>query len=134
MSDCLFCRIVAGEIDAKRIYEDDHAVAFLDISPWQDGHTLVIPRRHVADVLEDEDVLGEVAHATARVGRMLQVALGASACNIVSNAGADAGQEVFHAHVHVVPRYAHAPGLANLKGEPSLDLDEVHARVTAQQN
>lgn len=127
--DCLFCAIAAGEIPSKRVYEDEAAYAFLDISPWQAGHTLVIPKRHAVDVLEDDDVLAEVAPAVARVGRLLKEKLGAEACNVLANAGAVAGQEVFHAHVHVVPRYAAAPGLRSLFDGSDKDLDEVHAEL-----
>lgn len=131
-SDCLFCRIVSGEIPSKQIHSDDASVTFLDISPWQEGHALVIPRRHVADALADESVLAELAPAVVAVGNLLKERLGASACNILTNAGADSGQEVFHAHVHVIPRYADNPGIANLRGPVESDLDEVHARITGQ--
>ena len=128
--DCLFCSIVAGEIPAKKVYEDEVAFAFLDISPWQEGHTLVVPKRHSQDALADDQVLAEIAPAVARVGRLLQDRLGAQACNLVSNAGAVAGQEVFHTHVHVLPRYAASPGIENLKVPVSTDLDSVYARLT----
>ena len=127
MSDCLFCRIVEGEIPSKRIYEDETAVAFLD--PWQQGHALVIPRRHVKDVLEDPAALAEIAPAIGTVGDLLKERLGATACNILSNAGADSGQEVFHLHVHVLPRYADNPGISNMRGPVTTDLDQVHARL-----
>ena len=129
MSDCLFCRIVEGEIPSKRIYEDETAVAFLDINPWQQGHALVIPRRHVKDVLEDPAALAEIAPAIGPVGDLLKERLGATACNILSNAGADSGQEVFHLHVHVLPRYADNPGISNMRGPVTTDLDQVHARL-----
>lgn len=124
--DCLFCKIIAGEIPSKKVYEDDVAFAFLDISPWQKGHTLVVPKRHTPDVLADDDVLAEVGHAVARVGRLLKERLGADACNVVSNAGGVSGQEVFHTHVHVIPRYADNPGIGNMRAEVTADLDEVH--------
>lgn len=126
MSDCIFCSIVDGRIPARIVASDEKAIAFLDMSPWQDGHTLVIPRRHVADVLVDAEVIAECATLITRVGEMLKAGLGATACNIVSNAGADAGQEIFHAHVHVVPRHADSSGFSNLRGEASRNLDEVH--------
>lgn len=128
-TDCLFCLIAAGEIPSKQVYADDDVYAFLDISPWQKGHTLVIPRRHVTDALADGDVLAEVSGAVATVGNLLKERLGATACNILTNAGADSGQEVFHAHVHVIPRYADNPGIANLRGEIDEDLDDVHTRL-----
>lgn len=130
--DCLFCKIVAGEIASKRIYEDDAAVAFLDIAPWQEGHTLVVPRRHSTDVLVDDDVLTQIAPAVAHVGRLLKERLGASACNIVSNAGADAGQEVFHTHVHVIPRHPENPGIQAMKGAVTASIDDTFARIVGE--
>ena len=132
MSDCLFCRIIEGEIPSKFVYEDETAVAFLDINPWQQGHTLVVPRRHVTDALEDPTALGEIAPAIGEVGNLLKKKLGASACNILSNAGADSGQEVFHLHVHILLRYADNPGISNMRGPISEDLDQVYSRITAK--
>ena len=126
---CLFCRIVAGEIPARVVYEDDTALAFLDIAPWQVGHTLVIPKRHVLDVVSDDTVLAELGPVIAKVARLLQERLGADACNVVSNAGAVAGQEVFHAHVHVLPRYAATPGIANLRTRVDEDAETTLARL-----
>lgn len=127
--DCLFCRIVAGEIPSRQIYSDEAAVAFLDIAPWQEGHALVVSRRHVTDVLADPTILAEVAPAVVAVGNLLKQRLGASACNILTNAGADSGQEVFHVHVHVLPRYPDRPGMANLRVPVSADPDVIHARI-----
>lgn len=130
MSDCLFCKIVAGEIPSKQVYEDETCLAFLDISPWQEGHTLVVPRRHVPDALADPDALAEVSPAVHTVGNLLKEKLGATACNILTNAGPDSGQEVFHLHVHVIPRYADAPGIQNLRRPTDVDLDATLARIT----
>lgn len=127
--DCLFCRIVAGDVPSRQIYADDAAVAFLDITPWQRGHALVVSRRHVTDVLADADILAEIAPAVVAVGNLLKAKLGATACNILANAGADSGQEVFHVHVHILPRYADSPGIANIKGPVDVDLDELHATI-----
>ncbi|WP_353081134.1 HIT family protein [Tessaracoccus lapidicaptus] len=127
--DCLFCAIVAGDIPARRIYEDEVAIAFLDIHPWQEGHTLVVPRRHTIDALADDEALAEIAPAVARVGRLLKERLGAQACNILSNAGPVSGQEVLHTHVHVLPRYADNPGIAGMRGPVDSDLDAVEERL-----
>lgn len=132
--ECLFCSIVAGDIPAMKVLEDDHAVAFLDISPWQAGHTLVVPRRHTVDVLEDDEVLAEIAPLVARTGRLLRRTLGATACNILTNAGADAGQEVFHTHVHVIPRYADSPGIAAIRGTVTEEPSDTHARIVGHQS
>ncbi len=131
MPDCLFCRIVAGEIPCKQVYADDTAIAFLDLAPFKTGHTLVVPRAHVSDALSDADVLGSLAPAIVATGRLLTERLGASGMNILSNRGEDAGQSVFHLHVHLVPRYADDPGMgAMLTRAASDDLDAVHARLT----
>nr|WP_245788013.1 HIT family protein [Tessaracoccus bendigoensis] len=129
LMDCLFCSIIAGDIPSLKVYEDDVAYALLDINPWQVGHTLVVPKRHSTDILEDDDVLAEIAPTIAQVGRLLKERLGADACNVVANAGAVAGQEVFHTHVHVLPRYADRPGMVNLKSPVDEELAETHSRI-----
>lgn len=135
---CIFCRIVAGEIPARQVYADQHAVAFLDLAPWHRGHTLVVPRRHVPDLVGGEPgALAEVAPAVEVVARRLVDRLGADGVNLLSSTGEAAGQTVFHLHVHVVPRYADRPGLAAL-ASPDPDaaaaggdggLDAVHAAL-----
>ncbi len=129
---CLFCRIVAGEIPSRQVYADDAAIAFLDINPWHPGHTLVIPRRHTEDLLSDPSALAEIAPAVAATAALLTERLGADGLNLLSNAGAVAGQEVFHLHLHLVPRFAARPGLRELTvREPDIDLDDIHRRLTA---
>ena len=128
---CLFCSIVAGDIPSRRIHEDDHAIAFLDINPWKRGHSLVIPRRHVDDVLAADEALSEIAPAISATARLLTDKLDADGLNLLSNAGAVSGQEVFHLHVHLVPRYADDPGLRVIfDRDPGIDLDEVYAAIT----
>lgn len=130
MPDCLFCRIITGEIPSKQVYADDLAYAFLDVEPWQEGHTLVVPRRHVDHALVDSHVFTEVAPAVRAVSDILRDRLGATGFNVLTNVGPDSGQAVFHAHVHVLPRHADAPGIANMRGRIDRDLDEVHALLT----
>ena len=131
-ADCIFCRIVAGEIPSKRVYEDDHAIAFLDLDPFKTGHTLVVPRAHVSDALADADVLASIAPAIAATGTLLVEKLGASGMNVLSNVGEDAGQSVFHLHVHLVPRYADDPGMRALfDRDTTIDLDEVQAALSS---
>lgn len=128
---CLFCEIVAGNIPAKKIYEDDLALAFLDINPWQRGHSLVIPKRHVDDLLADPTVLGEVSAAAYATGELLREKLGAQGMNLLSNIGSVAGQEVFHMHLHLIPRFANNPGIAAMRQrETGIDLDQVHDQIT----
>ncbi|MET0694552.1 MAG: HIT domain-containing protein [Propionibacteriaceae bacterium] len=130
--DCLFCKIVAGEIPSRQVYSDDHAVAFLDIGAWQRGHTLVVPRRHVPDLVTGEPALAEIAPAIDTVGRLLVDRLHADGLNLMSSAKAVAGQDVFHLHVHLIPRYADRPGLAHLikTGPPSdAELNDVFLQI-----
>ncbi len=112
--DCIFCKIVAGEVGSRTVHSDDEAVAFLDLAPWHRGHTLVIPRTHVVDVRQAHGALADIAPAVEHVAELLTDRLGCDGVNIVSSAGAVAGQEVFHLHVHVVPRYASAPGVRSV--------------------
>jgi histidine triad (HIT) family protein len=129
---CVFCAIVAGEIPSRQVYADDTAVAFLDVAPWHPGHTLVVPRRHVDDLLAEPEALSEIAPAIAATSRLLVERLGADGLNLVSSTGAAAGQEVFHLHVHLVPRFAQLAGLGELfQREQGIDLDRVHRLVTA---
>ncbi len=131
---CLFCRIVAGELPSRRVHEDEHAVAFLDLAPLHRGHTLVVPRRHADDLLQRPGAWTEVAPAVEATARLLRQRLGCDGLNVFSSAGAVAGQEVGHLHVHVVPRYAEAPGLAGLlqrDADPD-ELDAVHASLIGE--
>jgi len=128
--DCLFCAIIAGEIPSRQVYADDLTVAFLDINPWHRGHTLVVPRRHVPDVLSDPAALGEIADSVTATAALLVDKLDADGVNVLINSGAVAGQEVFHLHVHLIPRYADRPGMAGLmEREQDIDLDAVHQRI-----
>lgn len=128
---CLFCAIIAGEIPSRQIYSDESAVAFLDISPWHTGHSLVVPRRHVVDALAQPEPLGEIAGAINATSRLLVERLEADGLNLLINSGAVAGQEVFHLHVHLIPRFADRPGMSGLMDrEPDIDLDAVHRRIT----
>jgi histidine triad (HIT) family protein len=101
--DCLFCKIVAGEIPSDRVYEDDAVLAFRDINPQAPTHVLLVPRRHVPDVqsLTDEDgpMLAELFGAVRRVAGEAGIEGG---YRVVTNVGADAGQSVFHLHLHVL--------------------------------
>lgn len=129
--DCLFCAIIAGAIPSRQVYADDSAIAFLDIQPWHRGHALVVPRRHVASIIDDPTVWGDVRTAVEQVVLLLVDRLGAAGLNLLVNAGEVSGQEVMHFHVHLVPRYDDAPGLANLTGRDTTDLDAVWQQLTA---
>ncbi len=104
--DCIFCKIVAGELPSTVVDEDERTIAFMDISPATRGHALVIPREHSPDLLSvDEDDLRAVAIASKRVAARAKERLGADGVNLLNACGAVAFQSVFHFHVHVIPRY-----------------------------
>jgi histidine triad (HIT) family protein len=108
--DCLFCRIVAGEIPSARVDEDERTVAFMDINPATRGHLLVVPREHAVDLLEVPDADLEACARTAqRLARRVKERLGADGVNLLNSCGPAAWQTVFHFHVHVIPRYAGDP-------------------------
>ncbi len=104
--DCLFCRIVSGDLPATRILETETVIAFLDVGPIIHGHTLVIPKAH-HNTLTDlpPDVLADVMQNVQRVARAQTQALNATGTNIMQNNGASAGQSVLHIHFHVIPRF-----------------------------
>jgi histidine triad (HIT) family protein len=132
--NCIFCKIVSGELSSRRIYEDDRAVAFLDIGAWHRGHALVVPKRHIPDVVSGTTSLPEIAPAIDAVARLLMQRLAADGINLLASAGQAAGQEVFHLHVHVVPRYADEPGLRSLVnpgGATDDELDSVYRQIQA---
>ena len=108
--DCIFCKIVAGDVPGTIVAEDERTVAFMDISPATRGHALVVPRRHVADLGDvGGDDLAACAAAARRLARRAKEALGADGVNLMNSWGQAAWQTVFHFHVHVIPRYADDP-------------------------
>ena len=108
--DCIFCKILAGELPARIVDEDELTVSFMDITPATRGHALVVPRRHARDLLSIErDDLAAVALAAARLAALMPELLGAAGVNLINSCGAAAWQTVFHFHVHVIPRYEGDP-------------------------
>ena len=107
VSDCIFCKIVAGDIPASKVYEDDHFLAFLDISQVTPGHTLVIPKKHARNLLEmTPDETADLFNVVSRVTKKVESATQPQGMNIISNMEEIAGQSVFHTHVHILPRYS----------------------------
>ena len=104
--NCIFCKIVAGELPSTRVQEDERTIAFMDIAPATRGHALVVPRAHSADLLSvDPEDLRAVATASQRLAGRAKERLGADGVNLLNACGAVAFQSVFHFHVHVIPRY-----------------------------
>ncbi|MBQ9430533.1 MAG: HIT family protein [Kiritimatiellae bacterium] len=111
--ECIFCKIIKGEIPSSKIFEDDHVVAFLDIGPCEKGHTLVVPKCHAARItdLPAEELLPAM-EAVRRIAKLLCARLGCDGFNVLQNNGECAGQTVPHVHFHVVPRW-------NGRGKPT---------------
>jgi histidine triad (HIT) family protein len=132
MDGCVFCKMVAGEIATAKVYEDEAVLAFLDIGPISDGHTLVIPKQHCRRIDEcDPQVLSAVAARLGRIAGAVVAAMGADGCNVLVNDGPAAGQVVEHLHVHIIPRRA---GDRVLAGWPSYkykkgQIEEISARI-----
>ncbi|MCC6563827.1 HIT family protein [Candidatus Uhrbacteria bacterium] len=107
MMETIFSKILSGEIPCEKVYEDDHAFAFLDINPVNPGHTLVIPKKWSSGFLDaDKDTICNLFPAIQKVAMAVKEATGAEGVNIIQNEGAVAGQKVFHLHFHVIPRHA----------------------------
>jgi histidine triad (HIT) family protein len=108
--DCLFCKIVHGEIPSARVLETDQALAFLDINPLNQGHVLIVPRDHHANLLDLPDTLAaQTASLLPRLARAVKQATGADGLNVVVNIGEVAGQTIHHIHWHVIPRFPGDP-------------------------
>jgi histidine triad (HIT) family protein len=108
--DCIFCKIVAGELPATIVDEDEHTIAFMDINPATRGHALVVPRIHADDLLSiDRDELAAVTAAAQRLAARAKERLKADGINVINSCGAAAWQTVFHFHLHVIPRYESDP-------------------------
>ncbi|OGG56685.1 hypothetical protein A3D71_03550 [Candidatus Kaiserbacteria bacterium RIFCSPHIGHO2_02_FULL_55_20] len=134
-ADCLFCKIVVREIPAQIVYEDDNVLAFLDINPINPGHTLVIPKKHSKDIFEiDYAEWTAVMRAARVIAHALETALKTDGINLGMNNRAGAGQVVFHAHVHVIPRFEGDPhklwrGKPYAEGEFAATGDKIRAAL-----
>ena len=102
--DCIFCKIVDGEIPAAKVYEDDHVIAFEDLNPVASMHVLVVPRKHISTVSdireEDDELVGTMVRVAARIAA--ERGLAEPGYRLVLNCNEDAGQTVFHIHLHVM--------------------------------
>jgi len=106
MDNCIFCKIISGEIPSLRIYEDEYCIATLDINPANPGHTLILPKKHYKDLTElPEELAGKLLMAAKEIGKRQLEKLDADGFNIIQNNGEAAGQTVLHFHIHVIPRF-----------------------------
>ncbi|HAP15924.1 HIT family protein [Lactococcus muris] len=111
MDNCIFCKIIAGEIPSTKVYEDEHLIAFLDITQTTKGHTLVVPKKHTRNLLAmAPEEASQLFAKIPEIGNKLVNSFGAKGMNILQNNEETAGQTVFHTHVHLIPRYAEDDG------------------------
>jgi histidine triad (HIT) family protein len=132
--DCIFCKIVSKEADAVFVFEDEHSIAFLDIHPLNPGHTLVVPKKHYPSMVEmPPEEVGRVFVSVAKVTRGVMKASKADGINIGQSNGRAASQEVFHMHVHVIPRYMHElpEGFPERKTASDTDLEQIGKKIRA---
>ncbi len=124
---CIFCKIAKKEEKAYVVYENERAMAFLDINPLSKGHTLVIPKEHYENILQvPSDIAKDLYEAIKVVCEKLKV-FNPDGFNIVSNIGRQAGQVIMHAHIHIIPRYKDEEGKPISFGKPiKVDLEEVY--------
>lgn len=124
-NNCIFCAIAAGEIPSFKIYEDDMCLAYLDINPFSEGHTLVIPKAHSEGLLDTPcEMLSELIKRVKKVASHIKSTLNADGFNILQNNGEAAGQTVKHIHFHIVPRF----GSSEIRFESTKgDMDRLKA-------
>lgn len=107
--DCIFCKIAAGEIPSRKIYEDKDLIAIMDLSPTSKGHSLIIPKEHYTNIYDiDEEIAGKVMKTAKKLATKMTVALNCDGFNLLQNNGETAGQTMFHFHMHLIPRYKDA--------------------------
>lgn len=117
--DCIFCKIVKGEIPCYKIYEDEDILAFLDVNPVGLGHTLIIPKKHFLDLMEiDNDILSKIMNKSKEIAKLLVEKLDADGFTLVQNNGI--AQEVKHFHLHVIPKYGK---------KVNLDIEDVYNKI-----
>ena len=108
--ECIFCKIVSGELPSERVDEDEHTVAFMDINPWTRGHALVVPRNHSRNLYEiGDDDLSHSAVASKRLALRMRDRLRCDGVNLINACEPAAWQTVFHFHMHVIPRFTDDP-------------------------
>jgi histidine triad (HIT) family protein len=133
--DCVFCKIVAGQIPSFKLYEDNETLAFLDINPVHDGHSLVISKSHYPDVFAIEpEAFAAVARSTIKVARAVNSAIAPDGLNLVQANGPGAAQSVPHFHIHILPRRHGDQLLVNWKLKPAdmARLAEIAERIRAK--
>lgn len=138
MDECIFCKIVKGEIPSKKVHETENVLSFLDVNPRAPGHSLVIPKKHVKNLLELDDKTTEnLLKVTQKVERALKESLNPDAFTLGINDGEAAGQEVPHLHLNIIPRFEGDGGRAIhsvVDNPPEEDLEEIKDRILKAKN
>ncbi|MDY3110447.1 MAG: HIT family protein [Lachnospiraceae bacterium] len=133
--DCIFCKIAAGEVPSKTIYEDEKYRVILDLGPATRGHALILPKNHYANLFElPEEDAKEVICLAKKMATIMKDKLGCDGFNLVQNNGEAAGQTVFHFHMHLIPRYENDGQEIGWKpGSPSQDeLEEIKKQIAGE--
>lgn len=133
MENCIFCKIINHEIPGKVIYEDELCMAFLDLSQTTDGHTLIVPKKHFANILEvDHHTLGHMMSVAQNIMNTIQKNMNAKGFNVLTNVNEIAGQTVMHFHIHIIPRYEKDEGFQPQFTDRSqdVDLNEIYLKIT----
>lgn len=131
--DCVFCKIVRGDLPSFKVYEDDKTIAFLDIRPVSAGHTLVIPKNHATNIYDiPQDDWAAVAETVRILASKIDAALETDGMNIAMNNREGAGQTVHHPHVHIIPRY-HGDGIRLMpqRGYKEGEAEDVQKKILA---
>ena len=132
--NCIFCKIVNGEIPCYKVYEDELVLAFLDISQTTKGHTLIVPKNHYDNMLEcDEDLLSHLYNVAKKISAILVKKLNANGLNVLTNINEAAGQTVKHFHIHLIPRYNELDGI-NIEFSDSKPTNEDLMSILEQIN
>ncbi len=122
--DCIFCKIIAGQIPCTKVYEDDRALVFMDVSPLNKGHLLVVPKEHFGNVVEiDPELYGRLYSLVCKMAKAVQASVGPEGMNVMQLNGMAGNQVVPHLHIHLVPRWT-GDGLTICAWEPALGNKE----------
>ena len=134
MTECVFCKIVAGEIPSEKIYESDFVLAFLDVNPFTEGHTLIIPKKHFENIFDlPEEILKEIAVASKKVSELLKNKLTTDGINLVNSNGKAAQQDVPHYHLHLIPRYSKDEfKFTQVKNKKKIDIKNVIKKIRSE--